>query len=288
MSRRTILRFRAPDGLADNPRRDCRPHQCQARTRSPPGDHAPAGGRRRNRPAGIRRRSHGRQDRVRLLRRPMSARTARRAATLRLFPSAARLWLRAGRRLFRRHRGQRLAASRLSAVPKEVEWSIACDCGCENHEWSHLSDVLGKAERDRGRRSAGTRRTVRGRHSPPPGTPPGRAGAKLCKRRVEHPAAGDGQETGQGEKQAAKKPKRKRKTDPSHRGTRQPRKAPSRFLMANMWHLDNIYNFEHLFDGYCHVYEDSEGHLPSNPRASFLEAAYSCAERILRMRGLNG
>ena len=23
--------------------------------------------------------------------------------------------------------------------PKEVEWSIAHDCGCENHEWSDLS-----------------------------------------------------------------------------------------------------------------------------------------------------
>ena len=167
--------------------------------------------------------------------------------------------------------------------PKEVEWSIAQDCGCEDHEWSDLSLCWQKVNAS----AHDDLQDLVAAYMANGDTNPGELAPGSNGESNSLPAE-DGQGVGQGEKHAAKKPKSKRKTDPSRRGTRQPRKAPSRFLMTNMWHLDNIYDFEHLFDGYCHIYEDSEGHLPNNPRASFLEAAYSCAERILRTRGPNG
>lgn len=164
--------------------------------------------------------------------------------------------------------------------PKEVEWSIAQDCGCEDHEWSELSlcwQKLNAIVHD-------DLQDLAAAYEANGDTDQSELAPDANGKQDSLPPV-DGHGTDQSQQRAVKKPKRNRTTDPSHRGTRPPRKAPSRYLMVNMWVMDDLYDFEHLFDGYCHVYEDTEGHLPSNPRASFLEAAYSCVERILRMRG---
>ncbi|MFN8470406.1 MAG: hypothetical protein U0X20_32935 [Caldilineaceae bacterium] len=163
--------------------------------------------------------------------------------------------------------------------PKEVEWSIASDCGCEDHEWldfslcwqklnamahDNLHDLVAEYEAKVGAPDCAPTETVN-----------------------QGPAAGEANATSHTEQKPIDHRKRSRSTDPSRRGTRQARKVETRFLMNNMRSLDNVYDFEHLYLPYCHVYEDSEGHLPSNPRASFLQAAYSCADRIVRERGLN-
>ena len=168
-------------------------------------------------------------------------------------------------------------------LPKEVEWSIAHDCGCEDHEWLDLSLCWQKVN---AMAHDNLQDLVTAYEANGDNDQSALAASSNSEANSLPPKEGPG--IGQNKKHSGKKSKSKRKTDPSRRGTRQPRKAPSRYLMANMWDLDNIYDFEHLFTGYCHIYEDSEGHLPNNPRASFLEAAYSCAERILRTRGLNG
>ena len=163
--------------------------------------------------------------------------------------------------------------------PKEVEWSIAHDCGCEDHEWSDLSvcwekvnDIADDDLQELLAQYEANSDTNQGELAP------GSNGQS------DSLPAQESQGTGQGEKHAAKKPKRKRKTDPSRRGSGEPRTIPSIYLMDMMRPLDDVYNFQHLFPGYCHVYEDSQGHLPENPRASFDAAAYSCAERIIRER----
>jgi hypothetical protein len=56
--------------------------------------------------------------------------------------------------------------------------------------------------------------------------------------------------------------------------------------MAQMRQLDDLDHVEHLFAGYLHVYEQNEGVLPANPRASFDQAVASCARRIRHERGL--
>jgi hypothetical protein len=162
--------------------------------------------------------------------------------------------------------------------PKEVDWSIAQDCGCEDHAWSELSvcwQKLNAIGHDNLQDLAAEYAANLALRDTP------------TEDRKKGTPAGAAKGPGPTENQAINRRKRTRKTDPSRRGTRQPRSIPSRFLMTNMRPLANVYDFEHLFLPFCHVYEDNEGHLPSNPRASFLEAAYSCADRIIRERGLS-
>ena len=163
--------------------------------------------------------------------------------------------------------------------PKEIEWSIAQDCGCEDHEWSDLSLCWQKVNAI----AHDDLHDLVAQYEAKGDTHPG----ELAPGSNDQPASLPSQSSqgmGQGETHAAKKPKRKRKSDPSHRGSGEPRTIPSIYLMDMMRPLDDVYNFQHLFPGYCHVYEDSQGRLPENPRASFNAAAEACAERIIRER----
>jgi hypothetical protein len=170
---------------------------------------------------------------------------------------------------------------------EEVQWSIARDCGCEKHEWLQLATCWEKMNEivhddlqalvklyEAGQAAQCSYRTARPVTDPAESQENDPAAAAMNSAGADRCGA-----------HSAKKPKRRRKTDPSHRGTRKPRKASSLYLMDKMRPLDNLYDVEHLFPGYCHVYEASEGQLPANPRASFDQAVESCAERILHERG---
>jgi hypothetical protein len=173
--------------------------------------------------------------------------------------------------------------------PKEVEWSIAHDCGCESHEWSHLSECWEKLNEIADDDLQDLVAQYEAGISSPPGAPPDALPLNSAHDESNISPPENGQETGRGEEQAANKPKHKRKTDPSHRGSGQPRKPATFHLMDLMRTLpsDRLYDFKPFFPSWLHVYEEKEGRTPPFPEDLFRQAAVSCAERILIERGEN-
>ena len=174
---------------------------------------------------------------------------------------------------------------------EEVEWLAADHCGCEGHYWLQVTttcwrelqlvcedDLVGidLAAIASGDRSHAAPRTA-------PGTVTGT---------VTIPS--DGNVPSDDEQAESYRPGRwytarqdrqcKRKRNGSHRGSGEPRKPYTFWLMEHMRPLENLYDFQHLFPGYLHVYEETQGDPPANPRTSFIQAAEACVERILRER----
>lgn len=187
---------------------------------------------------------------------------------------------RRGRECDGKYRGDVYAAvwqdKRYPLEKREVNWCIADFCGCRRHSWWTLSrgwqtlhDASLQDSPAAGDRGTGPRPRLVLSKEPPEGrnTPAGELGGD---------AAG-----GTPEKQAPSNtaPSKRRG---GHRGSGEARKPHTIWLMEQMRPLENLYDCEHLYEGYVHKFEESEGKLPSNPRASFDDAVASCRERILR------
>ena len=163
--------------------------------------------------------------------------------------------------------------------PKEVEWSIAHDCGCENHAWSELplcwkklNEIVHDDLQDLKAQYAA--QVAAGRDAVGPDT----AGlGALGSKPVNGPPAAP----------LPDKTKKKRKAGVSHRGSGRPRKPSTFHLLDQMRTLpsDRLYDFHPFFPGWLHVYEDKEGRTPPYPEDLFRQAALACAERILKERG---
>ncbi|MFN8466316.1 MAG: hypothetical protein U0X20_12235 [Caldilineaceae bacterium] len=155
--------------------------------------------------------------------------------------------------------------------PKEVEWLIARNCGCENHEWSQLPLCWRKlnemVDDDLKDLVAQYEAGIGSPASDPPNVPADTESIDSV--------LGKGKE------------KETRKSNILHRGSGEPRKASTFYLLDLMRSLpsDRLYDFQPFFPGWLCVYQDTEGFTPNYPDDLFRQAALACVERILRERG---
>ena len=146
---------------------------------------------------------------------------------------------------------------------REVDWFVAHHCGARNNTWWHLTrgwqtlcDDTWRVPLDPAelpRPYIVLRRTPAPEPQADPSTAP--------------PADLGGASTPAPQPSAAPDLKPRKLRQGSHRGAGQPRKPHSIWLLEKMRLLDDCTDYWPLFSGWLHVYEETEGYLPANPRA---------------------
>ena len=165
--------------------------------------------------------------------------------------------------------------------PREVDWFVAHHCGARNNTWWHLTRGWQTLCDDTWRVPVDPAELPRpyivlGK-TPAPAPSAALAGSEP----EQGPDPVPGPESGPVPETVV----RRRKARPGL-GTGQPRAPWNKRLMERMSEVptEELYNFDPFFQGWVEDHLRDGGRLPKYPEDDFKQAAFSCAERIIRMR----